>query len=199
MYLEYQGFFSAIRNHYFRKLLRMFFRGKGRILDFGCGPGDFLIICAQSGVEVTGVDDSDYSIGLAKARGLSVVRVNDFNQKPVEQEYELILLQSVVEHLHEPVEVLRGLSNRLLPGGRMIVSAPTPGPHFWDDPTHIRPFTPASFLRLADIIGLKVIYGGYVGGFLIGIELRANWIFKALNLFSFPFGSNLVFVYEKSE
>ncbi len=112
--------------------------------------------------------------------------------------FDVIVLQSVIEHTSEPLRLLQKLSTHLNPGGIMLVSAPTPGSHFWDDPTHIRPYTPASLQTLGELLELECDSVNYVFSFLLGLKLRNSIFYKVMNLFPFPMGSNLIAVYKKS-
>lgn len=79
----------------------------------------------------------------------------------------------------------------------MVISAPTPGPHFWDDPTHVRPFTPASMQTLGELLELKTERVTYVFSFLLDLSLSASFIYKLMNITSLALGSNLVAFYRK--
>ena len=49
-YLNYSGLFDKIRKFYFRKLLKQCKAKTGmNILDYGCGPGDFILISEEFG------------------------------------------------------------------------------------------------------------------------------------------------------
>jgi 2-polyprenyl-3-methyl-5-hydroxy-6-metoxy-1,4-benzoquinol methylase len=198
MYLVYGGFFQQIRERYFRRLLSYYCSQPGsRLLDFGCGPGDVLLLARELGIEAHGVDNSERSVSLAQERGLSV-KLNGSGAISTEMgEFSAILLQSVIEHVPNPIDLLRDLIQSLRPGGYLIVSAPTPASSFWDDPTHIRPFTPRSYDILGELCGVETVHVSYVFAFLLGIRLRAAWIYKLMNLISVPLGSNVIAVYRK--
>lgn len=111
--------------------------------------------------------------------------------------YDAIVVQSVLEHVTNPASFIGDLARLLVPGGVLVLSAPTPGPFFWDDPTHIRPHTPKSFKLLAEISGLECEYLSYVFAFLLGVEIRAPIFFQALNVLPISLGSNLVAFFRK--
>ena len=198
MYLLYNGFFDRLRKFYFSKILRScHLPGGAKVLDYGCGPGDLLLVARALGLAATGIDASPRSVELAKKRGLDVILGDENLFDPKKDQFDVIVMQSVVEHIPDPMAVITKLSELLKPGGQMIVSAPTPGPYFWDDPTHIRPSTPKSLRTLGEIAGLKVERVSYVFSFLLGFTLRSSIIYRLMNLLPLPLGSNLVAFYEK--
>ena len=193
MYLTYGGTFDRIRQSYFKKILRrLAFRQGATVLDYGCGPGDFLVAARSAGIGVLGVDSSERSIRMAHERGLPVLLggTKELLERP--DRFDAILSHSVLEHVPDAVQLVTELCTLLRPGGVMVLSAPTPGPYFWDDPTHVRPFTPQSFRIMSQLVGLEVDYLGYVFGFLLGLEIRAPLIFPLLNVLPVSLGSNLV-------
>jgi 2-polyprenyl-3-methyl-5-hydroxy-6-metoxy-1,4-benzoquinol methylase len=197
LYLIYtDGLFQSIRLHYFKKTFLQYTQGpETRVLDYGCGPGDALQICKDLAIQAEGVDSYDYSIELARKRGLKIHKA-DYNSLPFEKKsFDIILLQSVLEHMKDPVEAVSRLKEYLKPGGVLILSSPTPGPHFWDDPTHIRPYTPKSFHTLAGLTEMKVIKVNYIFSHLLGLTLTASWIYKILNILPFSLGSNILGVF----
>ena len=166
MYLEYQGFFQKIRLRYFRKVIRRFGLKEGmKFLDYGCGPGDMLQIAQACGLETYGVDNTQYSVDLARERGLEVILGDHASMDFAPTFFDVIFLQSVVEHVKDPVALVEGLRLFLADGGLLILSSPTPGSYFWDDPTHIRPHTPKSFRTLAQVCDFEVIEVSYVFAF----------------------------------
>lgn len=193
MYLRYGGSFGRIRERYFNKIIDHLSLAPGaKVLDYGCGPGDFLATAKSRGLQVTGVDNAPRSVEMAAARGLSVLCGGTRELIALPDRYDAIVAQSVLEHVADGAALVRDLCSLLVPGGVLVLSAPTPGPFFWDDPTHVRPYTPKSFTILADLTGMQCDYLGYVFAFLLGIELRTPLFFQMLNALPWSLGSNLV-------
>jgi len=86
---------------------------------------------------------------LEQARDLPVRQsdILDFLQSTPHR-YDAITAFHVIEHLavREAEALIRLASDRLRPGGRLIVATPNPGSlptiahEFWRDPTHVRPY-----------------------------------------------------------
>ena len=198
MYLTYSGLFDLLRKRYFRKLLiACNLKPGGLVLDYGCGPGDFLIVAKEMRVNAAGVDAFPRSVEIARSRGLEVSLADEKSLAYPKDSFDVIILQSVIKHMHNPLEALNALKPFLRPGGLMVISAPTPGPHFWDDPTHVRPFTPASMQTLGELLELKTERVTYVFSFLLDLSLSASFIYKLMNITSLALGSNLVAFYRK--
>jgi SAM-dependent methyltransferase len=199
MYLTYQGWFEKIRFLYFNKILKKYNLSSGmKLLDFGCGPGDMLIQCQKLGILAFGVDEFERSVRLASERGLNV-HLADHNNLPFEENFfDVIFMQSVLEHIKDPIDAVLKLKRNLKPGGILILSTPTPGPHFWDDPTHIRPYTPKSFKTLSEICDFKLLEVNYVFSFLLGIRLQNSLFYKLMNVLPFSLGSNIIGVFRKN-
>ncbi len=199
MYLTYSGIFQGIRESYFRKILHKYARSKKiRLLDFGSGPGDMMILASEFGIkEVYGVDNEERSVELAKERGLDVALVKGDTLPYKKNSFDIIFLQSVLEHVPNPIGMCNNLRGYLKKGGLLIISSPTPGPHFWDDPTHVRPFTPKSFITLSELAEFEVVEINYVLGFLLNIPITASIIYKILNLVPYSLGSNIIGVLKK--
>jgi len=198
MYLEYSGSFDRIRQRYFTKVVRQLQSHSCRkMLDYGCGPGDVLQLCQSLGLAAVGIDNSPRSVELAKSRGLSVLLGDADSPALRGEKFDAIFLQSVIEHIPNATGELTKLVALLPPGGLLFLSAPTPCSNFWDDPTHVRPFTPRSFHILGELLGLETIEVNYVFAYLLGLHLESAVIYKVLNLIPAPLGSNLVGLYRK--
>lgn len=197
-YLEYQGPFQRLRLRYFRKVLRHFGLKEGmRFLDYGCGPGDMLQVAQAAGLESYGIDNAEYSVELARQRGLTI-HLGDYESMDFPPAFfDAIFLQSVLEHVHDPLALVDGLRSYLAEDGLLILSAPTPGSFFWDDPTHIRPYTPKSFRTLAQVCGFEVVEINYVFAFLMGLRLENAFFYKLMNVQPLPLGSNLIGAFRK--
>lgn len=99
----------------------------GRLLDVGCGSGHFLELAAQAGWAVEGVDFDPGAVEAARSRGLQVqlggVEVLDGREAC----FDVITLCHVIEHLHDPGQVVRALHRLLKPGGTLWLDTPNLG------------------------------------------------------------------------
>jgi SAM-dependent methyltransferase len=115
-------------------VVRMFFKEglqsqRGRVLELGCGNGNNLLLFAEFGWDVTGVDLS--SGALADARHnlegagtfIECDLTRDFPIPPAAL-FDAILLPNVVYYLprQDFVRILRECGQRLRPGGIMFLS-----------------------------------------------------------------------------
>jgi 2-polyprenyl-3-methyl-5-hydroxy-6-metoxy-1,4-benzoquinol methylase len=131
-----------------------------RVLDFGCGNGEFLALCHQFGFETTGVDRSKARRDKAGDVFASIDELED-------RTFHAITLFEVLEHLEEPAAVLRNLRKHLLPGGVLILETPDctgveriESRRDYDaihPLQHINGFTPATMRSLAERVGFKAI------------------------------------------
>ncbi|HSP15882.1 MAG TPA: class I SAM-dependent methyltransferase [Thermoanaerobaculia bacterium] len=136
------------------------------VLDIGCGRGEFLMMCRESGVDVRGFDTNERSISDLKQRGFAadLAGVPDCFDAVADRSIGSILASHVVEHL--PVDVLfafYGQSARVLrAGGLLMIETPNAesllvtGADFWRDPTHLAPRHPAALVLLGREHGFDV-------------------------------------------
>jgi len=115
----------------------------GGLLDLGCGRGEFLHGFAEQGFKVTGFDRSRPS----EPRFSEPVVVGDYEKGGLpfaDGEFSVLFNKSVFEHVREITPLLRECHRVLAPGGRMVSLVPdwtAQWRHFFDDWTHVRPFT----------------------------------------------------------
>ncbi|MDB2549245.1 class I SAM-dependent methyltransferase [Porticoccaceae bacterium] len=94
-----------------------------KLLDVGCGRGDFLIRAQHCGYDATGIDFDSETIDIANSRGVSAV-VAEIHDLPLDVQYDAIVLSHVVEHVSDPVRLLDDIFKRLKPGGYFYISTP---------------------------------------------------------------------------
>ena len=95
-----------------------------KVLDIGCGDAAFLELARNCGWEVVGVDPDPRAVVVAQARGLDVRQggVEIFNEQA--EVFDIITLNNVVEHLHDPGAVLGACHRLLKPGGHIWLDTP---------------------------------------------------------------------------
>jgi SAM-dependent methyltransferase len=138
----------------------------GRLLDVGCGDGDFMAGMQQRGWQVSGLDTSPVAVELARGKGLDVFLGLLSNADYSEASFDLITMWDVLEHLHDPAAYLLQIGRLLRPGGRFVVTLPNPhsldfrlfGPAWTglDTPRHLYVFVRPALLALLQRAGLEV-------------------------------------------
>lgn len=98
--------------------------GGRRVLDVGCAEGYLSEILAGRGYSVTGVDFP----GTSHPDSIEFVGGDlDLGLPPVEGFFDFILCADILEHLRDPLRMLRECHERLVPGGVLIASLPNSG------------------------------------------------------------------------
>lgn len=94
------------------------------LLDVGCGNGEFLDLAAKLGWKVEGIDFDPQAVEVARQRGLVVHRggINTLDDRA--EYYDVITLSHVIEHVHDPLGLLRGCFRLLKPSGRLWLETP---------------------------------------------------------------------------
>jgi SAM-dependent methyltransferase len=95
-----------------------------RILDAGCGSGRNMVELARYGT-VTGVELSEPSVALARARNVGEVIAGSVLELPfAEDSFELAVSLDVIEHLEDDLGALRELRRTVAPGGALLLTVP---------------------------------------------------------------------------
>lgn len=101
------------------------YRGAGRVLDVGCSIGLFLKLAEERGWAGKGIEFSD------KARAYAVDELGlDVIDSPLEvtgfeeDSFDVVTLNSVIEHVNEPRRLLGEIRRLLAPGGALYVITP---------------------------------------------------------------------------
>jgi SAM-dependent methyltransferase len=163
----YTDYPSKLTGHLTEEYLRGY-RG-APLLDLGCGRGEFLHGFAELGFQATGFDRSRPE----QPRFSEKVVVGDYERQGLPfktGEFSVLFNKSVFEHVRDITPLLEECHRVLAPGGRMVSLVPdwmAQWRHFYDDWTHVRPFT---------LVGLRECIQSH------GFEVREALRFRQLPL-----------------
>ncbi|MBB2709992.1 class I SAM-dependent methyltransferase [Rhizobium sophoriradicis] len=115
-----------VMHHYMLKSFMPFFR-TGSLLELGSFRGDFTKRIVPYFDDITCVEASDEAIAVAQNElGDSLTFINDvFEDVKLPKRYDNVLLTHVLEHLDDPVGVLKRINDEWLSeGGRLFLVCP---------------------------------------------------------------------------
>jgi SAM-dependent methyltransferase len=149
-----------------RLINRYGLRGK-RIVEIGCGSGDFLQRLCGSGNHGEGYDPSQPSSRCAAGRGTVEIIGRDFAVDDA-RGADFLCCRHVLEHLAQPMDLLRQLRESIATRDGAAVFFEVPNALFtldrlgiWDVIyEHVSYFTPSSLVRAFRDAGFSVCYAG---------------------------------------
>jgi 2-polyprenyl-3-methyl-5-hydroxy-6-metoxy-1,4-benzoquinol methylase len=145
-----------------------------RILDLGCGCGEFVYFLQRNGyTNASGVDLSDRELEVGRALGVCNLQRGEAAAVLAESrgEFDFISAIDVLEHVpkNQVLGLLEQIYSALCPGGRFVCQVPNLAafysPLFYMDFSHETPFTAPSLkqaLQLAQFDSIRVLPVGPV-------------------------------------
>jgi 2-polyprenyl-3-methyl-5-hydroxy-6-metoxy-1,4-benzoquinol methylase len=140
--------------------------GQPRLLDVGCGEGDFLAEMQRWGWQAEGLDPSRDAVELARARGIHVTHGTLSEAHLPAGAYDAVTLRLVLEHLHDPVAGVVACREALKPGGVLWIASPSLESEayrtfgrdwiFLETPRHAVLFAPKSLVNMVAALGFVV-------------------------------------------
>lgn len=100
--------------------------GRQRLLDVGCGTGEFVLFAAdQLGWDSAGIELSPDGVAVAQGRGAHVVRGTlDDVDREFGGDFDVVTMFNLLEHVPDPIGTLATAHRLLKPGGRIVVQVP---------------------------------------------------------------------------
>lgn len=205
-----------------KKLIGKYFnKSNGKILDIGCGAGDFLQYMKENHWNINGVDTSNKARKIANNKlNIKVMGPKDWiNNK---EKYDVITCWHSLEHVHEPWVYLDKIKKSLTLDGFLIVALPNYQStdakiykEFWaayDTPRHLYHFTIKSMNKTIKPHGLNIesiyrmnfdpFYVSMLSAKHMGKSFMSGLIngFKSwtLSIFSKDKCSSLIFIIKKN-
>lgn len=102
---------------------------KGLLIDVGCGNGEKLELAGRLGWRTCGIELDAAAVHAARSHGLDVRHGSYQELTRMPELADCIICSHVLEHVHEPLALLRHLRAALKPGGTLLLSTPNARSH----------------------------------------------------------------------
>ena len=146
-----------------------YFKGCTRVVDIGCGRGEFLELMKENHIPAVGVDTYEEFVDYCTEKGFQAVRDDGIHYLKTVENADGIFVGQVVEHLktEQIVDLCHTAYEKLKKGGRVIMETPNPTSlaiythAFYMDPSHVKPVHPLTleyFLQKAGFHDIKILY-----------------------------------------
>lgn len=102
---------------------------QGSLLDVGCGQGEFLSAASkESNFDLWGIDIARKNVDFIKEKfhleKIYNETLNNFLRRGGLPKFDVVTVFEVLEHLHNPKEVLSEIKQIMRPGGYLVLSVP---------------------------------------------------------------------------
>ncbi len=196
--------FSAWRRA--REINRLFSK-PGRVLDIGCGEGLFLKWMKGMGWRVDGCEIGEQAVKRAEQCLGQRIHDGEFkNMSHSDHSWDVVMLWHVLEHVSNPVELLKYIGSVITTNGLLVVAVPNAsswqarlfGSHWFhlDPPRHRYSFGFDHLTRMARQSGWKVMEShhfsleynpfGWAQSFLNSLGWRRDAMYETLKRRSKP-------------
>lgn len=130
--LLYKTYYSEEGNIFMKILLSPFkfliiatiIKSNIKLLDIGCGSGQFLYEMKKLGLDVYGVEPNDFNKEEAEKYKLWIANTDLISAKYQKKSFDLITLNNVLEHINNPNEILDEINRILKNDGKLIIDIP---------------------------------------------------------------------------
>ncbi len=152
-----------------------------KVLEVGCGRGDFLKGFKELGLDAYGLDREKTVSEQLNGIELQYRDVEKEKFPYGDGTFDVVFSKSLIEHLIDPGNFMQECHRVLKPGGRIIIMTPDWGSLmkiFFDDYTHRQPYTVCAVKDLLNIFNFKD------SGSEIFYQLPIIWKYPALKTVS---------------
>jgi SAM-dependent methyltransferase len=141
---------------------------RGRVLDIGCGLGDFLEFYKKA----SGVDINPHTVAWCRQRGLDAQLMQPDRLPFPEATFDAVVLDNVLEHLVDPMPLLQEMRRVLRPGGLALMGVPGER-GYAADPDHKVFYDADTLRRVAQIAAFTPVR-------LLYMPFHSDWLARHL-------------------
>jgi SAM-dependent methyltransferase len=134
-----------------------------RVLDIGAGRGSFVLQARGRGLEAWGLEMQPEAAVVWRDRGVPGALGDGFRAPFADGAFDIVRMKEVLEHVQDPLALVLEAKRLLRKGGILLIHVPTPYSqlypvgNFWDDYTHVRPFSRLGLRRLFEDAGMRLV------------------------------------------
>ncbi len=184
--LESGEYYNPGRPEFERTVQMAVKAGLANVLDVGCDAGDFLDLARTAGLRTFGLELNPSAAEKARAKGHDIFDrlLPEVPADACRGGFDLITLFQVLEHVPDPVGILKQAAARLKLGGYMSIAVPFKSgiyrfmsldPTQWP-PHHISRWCLQDFKTLSKQTGLRLVKSG--GDILLGSAIEHTMLMK---------------------
>jgi SAM-dependent methyltransferase len=98
-----------------------------RVLEVGCGLGDFLVEARAAGFDIQGVDFSASAVAVAnRTLGEEIARSGRLEDLNIpDGSLDIVVLADLIEHVRDPAQLIDQVRRMVKPGGVVFVATPS--------------------------------------------------------------------------
>ncbi len=97
----------------------------GKMMEVGCGAGDFLVMARERGFAVSGAELTPPLAAAARQKLGDVIQTGDaMTLELPAHESDVVVMLDVIEHVQDPAALLARLRGALKPEGKLVVFTP---------------------------------------------------------------------------
>lgn len=118
--------YETVKGFNLKKKYKLATKGlsKGKMLEIGCGAGDFLKVMEKHGWNCVGIEPSENAKAIAKKKvKAELLNPEDLSTLP-DDSFDLITMWHVLEHVDNLKEEIMHLQRLLKKGGRLVLALP---------------------------------------------------------------------------
>ncbi|HLC50562.1 MAG TPA: class I SAM-dependent methyltransferase [Candidatus Nanoarchaeia archaeon] len=154
---------KPLQQMWHHRLMQKHAKSKGKLLDIGCGKGEFMQFFYQMGYDVFGIEPDRNNVNLINKKFKRKVCINSIAEKAkLKDKYDMVYLCHVFEHLIRPDNFLKNIKKNLSEEGMVFIEVPNcENPRILDNSIkhhpHVYNFTTKSLKNLFESCGYEIL------------------------------------------